>query len=70
MNVLTVLVFHLCLATGGECQEERIVWEGTPLQCSLFAQQAIAQRLRGRPELVMVGKHRCVTSPSGGENVG
>lgn len=70
---ITTLVFLACVAgkepTEDTCQKVALPWDGSHLQCSLFAQQGIVQWLQHRPGLVLVGRHKCVTEPVGGNNV-
>lgn len=68
--VITTLIFmHCASADSASCEIARVAWDGSPLQCSLFAQQGIANWLRENPGRVLRGRHKCVTEPAGGGKI-
>jgi hypothetical protein len=60
--MLYVLTFLACLAgqPGAACQTVEIVWEGTPHQCMLFGQLAVARWITEHPGLEAPKGYRCV----------
>lgn len=60
--MLYVLTFLACLGgqPDGRCQKVELAWEGTPFECMLFGQQAMAKWLSEHPGHVIRRGYRCV----------
>ena len=44
----------------GRCQKVELAWDGTPFECMLFGQQALARWLEENPGHVIRRGYRCV----------